>query len=456
MSDFNVKERIEMLTDDMIRDLEKLVKYNSVQSDPLPGMPFGEGPAMVLKEALKIADGMGFETVNLDNYCGYAQIGQGKEIIGMVAHLDIVPAGDGWHTDPFVLTRKKDTLYGRGVSDDKGAAIASLYTLKLLRESGIPLDKRIRVIFGCNEETGSKCMKHYNEVEEPLTAGFTPDGEFPGIHGEKGFLRMTAFSKDTKIISMNGGFVGNAVCHKCTTQVSENDVDVNCLKEALSKTDLISYNIEHRDGKITIEAQGKSAHASTPLLGINAAACTMKALEDAGMQDSFVRYYNSHIGLSCDGAGYGIRIGDEYGDLTLNNGIVKTQDGKISASIDIRYPVTYSAEKMKELVSGHLEDEDGVTIVNDVEDPLFYPADSPLVKSLYDAYVEVTKDTEHKPMVIGGGTYAKYIPGIIAFGCEFTGSDNHIHDADEKLEIAELKAQVEIYEYAVRKLMEAY
>ena len=451
-----IKEEINDLTDQMLEDLACLVAYDSELGEARPGMPFGEGPANALQEALKIADRMGFETRNLDNYCGYAQIGSGDEIVGLVAHLDIVPAGEGWNTDPFTLTRIGNTVYGRGVSDDKGAAVASLYTMKLLKESGIPLNKRIRLILGCNEETGSRCMEHYNQVEEPVTAGFTPDGEFPGIHGEKGMLKMTARSKHTGILSMNGGFVSNAVCNRCVTVIRQEDADPEKLKKALAESGLVSWEVTEKDGQLTIDAKGAAAHASTPLLGINAAGCTMKALAEAGMRDGFVEFYNSHIGTACDGAGYGLKIRDEYGELTLSNGIVATEDGVISASIDIRYPVTFTTDQIREAVTPYLEDEQGTTEIQLLEQPLFYPADSPLVQSLYQAYVQVTGDTRYQPMVIGGGTYAKYIPGIIAFGCQWMDTDNHIHDANEKLEIEELKLQVEIYLQAVKNLLEIH
>ena len=448
-----MKDTIHEMTDKMLEDLASLVKYNSVEGEALPGMPFGEAPAAVLKEALQIADSMGFKTKNLDNYCGYAEIGEGKDLIGLVAHLDIVPAGEGWNTDPFTMTRIGDRVYGRGVSDDKGAAIASLYALKLLKESGITLNKRVRVILGCNEETGSKCMDHYNKVEEALTSGFTPDGEFPGIHGEKGMIRMTAYSKNTRIISMNGGFVGNAVCNRCKTVIPADAADPEKLKAALSDTQLVSYEVTEENGTIVIDAHGVAAHASTPLLGVNAAGCTMQALAQAGMKDDFVEYYNSHIGTSCDGAGYNLKIQDEYGDLTLCNGIVKTENGVISCTIDIRVPVTYKEEQLRKLTAPYLEDEKGVTVINHIVDSLFFPIDSPLVQALYSAYVEVTGDTASKPTVIGGGTYAKHIPGIIAFGCEWMDNENHIHDANESLKVEELELQVEIYLQAIKNLL---
>lgn len=446
-------DQIQPLTEQMIDALERLVKYNSVEGEALPGKPFGEGPAACLAEALQIAQEMGFETTNMDNYCGYAQMGSGKDIIGLCAHLDVVPAGDGWDTDPFTLVRKDDMLYGRGVSDDKGAVIASLYAMKLVKESGVPLNKRIRLVMGCNEETGSKCMEYYTKHAEPITAGFTPDGSFPGIHGERGGCNMLARSKKTKIISMNGGFVSNAVCSRCTTQVPAESVNAHKLRAELAKTPLVSWKVTEENGVVTIESEGVAAHASTPFLGVNAAGHTMKALHDAGMQDDFVDFYMSHIGVDCDGSGIGCKVEDAYGGLTLSNGIVKTEDGVITCTIDIRYPVTLTPEKLRAMAEPHLEDEKGSITIKSICKPLFYPEDSALVQNLLKAYQEVTGDLEHKPEVIGGGTYAKSIPGIIAFGCEFPDDDNHIHDANERLPIKDFQRQVDIYTQAILNLL---
>ena len=448
-----LKERIKELEESMLTDLAALVKHPSKRGDALPGKPFGEGPAAALAEALSIAERMDFRTKNLDNYCGYAEIGEGDDIIGLVAHLDVVPEGDGWKSDPFTMIREGDVVYGRGVSDDKGGAIASLYTLQMIRELGVPLNKRIRVLMGCNEESGSACMAHYNEVEEPITIGFTPDGSFPGIYGEKGMISMSCFSKNTKILSMEGGFVTNAVCHHCVTKVPADAVDEDKLKDALAKTPLVDFSVTREGDAYVIDAQGVAAHASTPLLGVNAASFTMQALKEAGMEDDFVDYYNEHIGTTCDGEGYNLKIKDDYGDLTLNNGIVRMTDGAIECTIDIRVPVTYKEEQLRELVKDRLEDEKGKTVVNSIGKPLFFPKDSPMVKALQDAYVKVTGDSDSPLLVIGGGTYAKSIPGIIAFGCEFPGVDNHIHDANERLEVRELLLQVEIYTEAVRNLL---
>ena len=450
-----VRERIEALTEEMLEKLGRLVKYNSVRGEALPGKPFGEEPAAVLAEALKIAEEMGFRVNNLDNYCGYAEIGEGEEIIGIAGHLDIVPAGGHWTHDPFTLTREGDVVYGRGTTDDKGPLIEGLYAAKLLQESGEPLKKRIRVIMGCNEETGSACMEYYNQAEEPLTMGFTPDGNFPCIYGEKGHMNMLAESKNTRIIAMNGGFVSNAVCDECTTVIPKDVVDPAALEKALSETPLASFAVTESAEGISIYARGVASHASTPLLGVNAAGCTMEALQKAGFTDDFVDFYVSHIGTSCDGAGVGLKLEDAYGPLTFNNGIVKTENGKISCTIDIRVPVTISEETLRAACAPYLEDEKGRITILGIGKPLFYPEDSDLVQSLYKAYVEVTGDLENKPLVIGGGTYAKSLANIIAFGPEMPGVDYRIHNADEFITITDLKKSTEIYYKALLNMMRA-
>jgi len=206
----NIKEEIHSLSEEMLTNLGRLVAIDSQLGTPAEGKPFGEGPAKALEEGLKIADELGFKTVNLDNYCGYAEMGEGDEIVGIAGHLDIVPVGGDWTYDPFKLTREGDHVYGRGTTDDKGPILEALYAMKLLRDHGVKLNKRVRLIMGCNEETGSRCMAHYNQVAEELSCGFTPDANFPCIHGEKGQLGMMAYSKNTRILSMNGGFVSNA------------------------------------------------------------------------------------------------------------------------------------------------------------------------------------------------------------------------------------------------------
>ena len=449
-----IKEEIHALSEEMVENLGRLVAIDSQLGTPAEGMPFGEGPAKALKEGLQIAKELGFETVNLDNYCGYAQMGEGEDIIGIAGHLDVVPAGGDWKHEPFSLTREGDYVYGRGTTDDKGPVIEALYAMKLLRDSGVKINKRVRLIMGCNEETGSKCMEHYNEVEEELSCGFTPDGNFPCIHGEKGMLGMRAYSKNTRIISMNGGFVPNAVCDSCTTVIPASDGLKERIEKALSETKLQTYKVTEENGQISIYAKGVSAHASTPTLGVNAAGVTFECLAKAGFEDDFVEFYNTHIGTSCDGSGIGLKYEDEYGSLTLCNGIVKTQDGVITCTIDIRVPVTLKEDEVRKMCEGKLEDENGRIEIKHMNAPLFFPRESPLVEALYKAYVDVTGDTDNKPMVIGGGTYAKSLKNIIAFGPEKPGIDYRIHSSDEFILVSDMEEAVLIYMEAIKNLLD--
>ena len=273
------------------------------------------------------------------------------------------------------------------------------------------------------------------------------------IHGEKGHMSMMAYSKHTKILSMNGGFVTNAVCDSCTTVIPAAAGLKEKLEKELAETKLQEYRVTEENGEITIYAKGVPAHASTPTLGVNAAGVTFECLEKAGFEDDFVTFYNTHLGTACDGSGIGLKVSDAYGDLTFCNGIVKTQDGVISCTIDIRVPVTLKEEELRSMCEGKLEDENGRIEVGEIGNPLFFPRESPLVNALYKAYVDVTGDTENKPMVIGGGTYAKSLKNIIAFGPEKLDMDYHIHSADEFILVSEMEEAVLIYMEAIKNLL---
>lgn len=449
----NIKEEIHALSDEMLEKLERLVVIPSIEGEPIEGKPFGEAPAKALEEGLKIAEELGFKTVNLDNYCGYAEMGEGEEIIGIAAHLDVVPEGDGWTHEPFALTRDGDYVYGRGTTDDKGPIVEGLYAMKMLRDSGVKLNKRVRLIMGCNEENGSECMKHYNKVAEELSYGFTPDADFPCIHGEMGQMALNAYSKHTKIISMNGGFVFNAVCDTCTTVVPAEEGLKERLEKAFSESGLPEYKVTEENGELHIYAKGVPAHASMPTQGVNAAGVTCACLAEAGFEDDFVTYYNSHIGTACDGSGIGLKFEDEFGVLTLCNGTVRTEDGTIICTIDVRVPVTLHPEDVRKMCEGKLEDENGRMEIEKLGEPLFYPRESPLVEAIYRSYVDVTGDTKNQPIVIGGGTYAKYLKNVIAFGPEKTEIDYRIHGADEFIRISDMEEAVLMYMEALKNLL---
>lgn len=449
-----VKEMIHQYQDEMIEKLGKLVAINSVEGEPTEDAPFGEAPKQVLLTALEMMKEDGFKVVNLDNYIGYAEMGEGDEVIGVIGHLDVVPADvqDGWTTDPFDLVVEDGTVYGRGVSDDKGPVVASMIAMKVLRDLGTPLKKRIRLIMGTNEETGSKCLAHYVEKEGDVDYGFTPDAEFPGVYGEKGMIHGVYRSKQTEILHILGTGATNIVCGKCSCRVSKNSYSMKKLKDYLNQND-IDYEIKEGDGYDDIMAIGSPAHASLPELGKNSISYLLVGLKEAGLQDPFVDFYCSHFGLNTDGAGL-CACEDEYGALTLNNGVISMKDGVITGSIDIRFPVTMNSKQVVKMIQEHAEDEGGEIEVLSTTEPLFFPPDSPMVESLVKAYRDVTGDEEAELMTIGGGTYAKGIGNTIAFGGSFQGRDYRMHNANEFIDIEELNLQAEIYVQALKNLLE--
>ena len=450
----DIKERVESYRDELIERLGKLVSINSEEGKSSEDAPFGEGPKEALLTALDMLEKDGVKTTNLDNYIGYGEIGEGEEVIGVIGHLDVVPAHrkDGWKTDPFTMVEEDGVLYGRGVSDDKGAIVASMIAFKVLQDMGTPLNKRVRLIMGTNEESGSRCLKYYVEKEGSVDYGFTPDGDFPGIHGEKGMIAGTYRSKKTGIRAIEGGTAFNVVCPSCTVKIDKNSLSLSKLEDYFNDNDY-EYSIEEVEDGINITANGIPAHGSLPQLGLNAISILMQALNEAGFQDPFVDYYNEHFGLTTDGSKLGAACKDQYGELTLNNGMIGMKDGQIQGSVDIRFPVTMNVKQVSELLLSNAEDDNGVFEIVEGIEPLFYAPDSPLVKALLEAYQEVTGDYDTLPMTMGGGTYAKGINNTIAFGCSFPNIDYHIHQANEFVRVDELLKQAEIYVIAIQKLL---
>lgn len=431
--------------ENMLNDLRSLVKYNSVLCDD--EKPFGSQNRKVLEEAISLMNEKGFNTKNVDYYACYGEVGQGDKTIGIVCHLDIVPAGEGWDSNPFEIVQKGDRLYGRGVSDDKGAAVASMYAIKYLLDTNYQFKKKVRLILGCNEETGSRCIRHYVEKEGGVDMGFTPDGEFPGIYAEKGMISALLRGK-SKIVSIKGGEASNIVCKKVECELPANSFDVDKFKKYLD-----GNNIKYDLNANSVTVYGKAAHASAPDSGINAMSYLMEALYNADFDDDYVNFYHKYIGLTVHGEKLGMdALKDDETDTSVNIGVIKKENDEVVSTVDIRFPITRKTSECKEVL-------DKVTypncafVVNHMIEPLYFEKDSPMIKAMLKAYRDVTGD-DGDMIAIGGGTYAKSINNIIAFGCAFNEEENHIHDANESLGIEDFKKQVEIYIEAIKNLNE--
>lgn len=181
-----ILDKITSLEKDMIEDILSVVKIDSVETKGSEGKPFGEGVAKALEQALHIADRMGFQTVNMNGYMGYAQYGEGEDYVGIIGHLDVVPVGEGWNQPPFSGYIENGRIFSRGILDNKGPIMTCLYGLYAIKELGIQLQKPVRILFGTNEETGFEDLTYYLKHEKPPIMGFTPDCKYPVVYGERG------------------------------------------------------------------------------------------------------------------------------------------------------------------------------------------------------------------------------------------------------------------------------
>lgn len=411
----------------MIDSLKKLIAIPSITDAPAEeNMPFGRNVHDALIYMLDFCKGRGFRTKNCGDYLGWAEIGQGEELMGILCHLDVVPAGEGWEHDPFAGEIVDGKIYGRGVMDDKGPVMAAVFAMKDVLDSGKKLNKRVRIIFGCQEETGDWVdMDYYKEHEEIPSFGFTPDADFPAIYGEKGILmvRLSMEASKSGFVKVSGGDAPNMVA--------------DWAKGSLT------------DGTVLQEA-GKAAHGSTPEEGENAIS---KLMEKAAVHDCpFAQFYMEKIGWCLDGSNIGIGLYDEAsGSLSFSVGRIGMNDEMLSLEADIRYPVTYSGEevldRMEKAAAPYGVKVETITSM----DPVYMDKDGEIIGKLMSAYAEVTGD-KREAQVMGGGTYARAMAGIVAFGSVFPGRECTEHQKDEWIYVEDLEKAREIYRLAIEKL----
>lgn len=418
--------------DAFLEDLAALIAIPSVQGDEDENAPFGKEPKRALETFLSMAERMGFHTVNVDNVAGYAEMGSGDEMVACVCHLDVVPAGSGWNQDPWKLKREGGTISGRGVMDDKGPALACLYAMKALKDDDhFEPKRRIRLIVGTNEESGSQCLAHYSNVEEIPVTGFTADACFPAIYAEKGIarLRLTQRRKtEDAIKEASAGHAVNMVPGSCEILLKDNT---------------------------SMTYHGQTAHGSSPEDGLNAIAVAMEALsesfEEDGREDTFVAFFNLLLGRETDGQSLGLAFCDESGATTVNAGILSIDENEASVTLDIRYPVHFDFEEAQERVTKIVKPYGVEAVWGTNVAPLYLKKTSPLIQTLTDTYSELM-GTSGEAFAMGGGTYARSLPNICAFGPTFPWQPEVVHKANEHVELTELLAGASLYREALKRL----
>ncbi len=426
-----IKKYINEHKDEMIELLKELVAIPSVQGEAEEGFPFGKEPARALETMLKKCEEYGFHVENVENYAGSADINDTPAELAVLTHLDVVPVGSGWTTDPFVLRYESDTdkLVGRGAIDDKGPAVAALFAARAVKELGIPLKKGIRLIFGTNEENGSADLAYYRQKRELPPMVFTPDGDYPVINAEKGMLRVYFSSDfdDDEIVEIQAGTVVNAVPQFCTVSM---------------------YNDEGENVEAVYE--GVSAHASTPEKGDNAITQFLESY--CGENMLLVSLAKLFPHGETDGKSCGLGFSDELsGKMTCVLSLLNTENGRLSGGIDIRFPLDREKSEISEIICEALEGA-GFTIDScDGVEPHCTDENSEFVQTLLRVYERVTGD-KGQCIAIGGGTYVHEIEGGVAFGAEFPNQDGRMHSPDEFITVENLLKNAEIMAEAMVEL----
>lgn len=445
---------IESMHDEMIDTLQKWIRVPSVKGEAAPGAPFGKEVRSMLDMALADCEQMGFKTQNFDGYIAHADLGEGsdEDALAILAHLDVVPEGDGWKYPPYSAVIENGRMYGRGTSDDKGPAVAALYAMKAVKDAGIPLRRKVRLILGCDEESGWEDIAHYNKVATMPRMGFSPDASYPIINIEKGICRLglhgVLSNEGLQVIAFNNGERPNVIPGRASALVAGDAATVAQAEAAAKKLD-IPAEVQLTDKGVSITVTGISGHAAYPETARNANGEMLLLLRELGVQGDLCLLADK-IGLDYKGEGLEISVSDGIsGYLTCNLGIIRAGEGGVYATLDIRYPVMTNPDMIIKNVSASLP---GMRVeAMEVKEPHHVPAGSELVQNLLDAYHEVT-GYERKCLYTGGGTYARSLQEGVAFGASFPQDEDLAHQANEYADIEGLYKNIKIFALAIVKL----
>lgn len=380
----SIRGRIIDLTKEMVK--EKTVNVVSEKLNEFPFLKIRGEEYRVAEIVKRTLDSSGITYEEFSRMEGRPNvIGKiGKNVNGrrllMPAHMDIVPAGEDWDTDPFEAIEIEDKLYGRGTLDNKGPLASILVAGQLCKEMGLAdlLDGELQLAALSDEEAED------------------PDGIDYGI----GFLMEEKHINPTMaIIPDIGGFM--------------KEIDVAEKGRTVFK----------------ITAFGEQAHGSTPEKGINAVFMMARLVTEI---EKLKFDYEEHPVLKHPT----LNLGEMHGGAAPN--IVP---GKAYIYIDIRTVPGQSKEKITaqlqeccgKVENGKFE----VTCMSWNEPHGIDPANE-LVKAIQENSKEVL-GFEPKTMGMGGGTYAKTLNlnNVTAVGWG-PGDEDAFHVSNEYVSIKEL------------------
>ncbi len=457
----------------IVSDIKRLVQIPSFEDKESASddAPFGDGPRKALSEVLGIAEDMGFTTHDLDGYAGFADlIGESDVEIGMIGHVDVVPAGSGWDFEPYDLTPKDNYLIGRGIIDDKGPTVVCLHAMKCLkdflendaldRQAGVGEQARfpytLRIIFGANEETGMGDIPYYLKCCGEPAFLFTPDAEFPVCYGEKGvfegIITCTPI-EEGNVVEFGGGTAVNAVPGQAWACVhTDKDTCIDQFRDCNG----LKFTQE-ADDILRIDALGESAHASTPDAGINAIALLVNFLLEQDLLSADERpffEFEQQLLNYTDGSGIGLKFSDSYfGELSVVGGIAAKDEGCFTQTIDVRFPTSVTSEELEDHISQLVAGFNAIFELTDLMEPFLIKPEAPEIQALLRAYNDVTGQAA-KPFTMGGATYAREFRNASSFGVEMPWVAlpdwaGGMHASNEAININQLKTAFKIYVVAL-------
>lgn len=462
-------DTIDLLKEQILQSTCELINIPSVHSESQQkNAPFGKEIANALDYTLSLANNLGFRTKNRNGYCGYVEFGEGKELVGIIGHLDVVPADNTWSFPPFEATIANHSIYGRGAIDDKGPVIASLYAMKAVMDS-CPVSKRVRLILGTNEERDWQCMDYYKQHEEIPNIGFSPDADFPCIYAEKGLLTvflqqdypLTDFPSDITIQSVhcyNNAI--NVIPKQCDIilQLSSNIHLAPFLQTLQEIITSCSYSIDVNvleDHLIQLQSHGISSHAAHPELGSNAISHLLLVLAKLGNIYPFslplIDFFAHTIGEDYTGKNLGMDQKDESGSLTLATTQFFLENQQLRLGFNLRIPIHTSLSTIKKIWKSSLAHKKITCSFCGEKEALCVNKDSYLVQTLCNIYQSYTH-TPATPLAIGGATYARAFPNCVSFGANFPGVKDMCHQVDECIAIDHLILASKIYAQAIYEL----
>lgn len=469
MTSIDWMSEVEKRKESLIKDTQELLHIRSLLDEEKISAeaPLGKGVKEALDFMLNLGEKDGFIPKNVGNLAGHLEFGAGKELLGILCHVDVVPEGDGWSSDPFGAEIREGKIFARGALDDKGPTMAAYYAMKIVKELRLPLKKRVRMIIGTDEESNWRCVEHYFKHEEMPTLGFAPDADFPIINAEKGIAdfdmvqkvsNQEAAESTAKVVSFISGKRYNMVPDFATATILVKSKPDEIVKQFSNFMN--DYELEHGhkivNGELIFEVKGVSAHGMEPKNGKNAGLFLAEFLSKQDLDEKAAHYFHfvsRYFFNDSRGKNLGIAYSDNIsGDLTINLGKLSYSDESGgSLGMTCRYPVTNKMESTKAKLDDLLRDE-GFTIENFSDSkPHHVEENEFLIQTLKKVYKEQTGE-KAELIAIGGGTYARSLKAGVAFGPLFPGRPDIAHQKDEYMYIEDLLKSTAIYAQAIFEL----